>query len=312
MKQQYLLRLATLAAIFTTMVPLSQAQVTPPPPAANDTLFPKSENAPEHIIRNADSVGGAPSNAQQVVPAMYVNKYTPGQFVREFVPYVKSPLRWNVGKWAIFAGVGAATVSVMQFDEQIRQWSVKQKPHYGDRVEYKVGEQWGGFFFIPITSVLLYSHGWIADNHKTKKLGFEIAQAAAYSEIISFTAKNIFNRARPFLNRGPFQWDPLSGDKVFNSPHNSFPAGHVNAAMALSVVLARNTHSPLLKILSFTPTVLTAAERVLNDVHWTSDVFIGAALGYATATWVCNYHEHKEMGLQVSSVYPLGVKYVFK
>jgi hypothetical protein len=46
-----------------------------------------------------------------------------------------------------------------------------------------------------------------------------------------------------------------------------------------------------LKILAYVPAALSVIGRVYLDKHWTSDVFLGGAIGYLTATWVVDQHE---------------------
>lgn len=63
-----------------------------------------------------------------------------------------------------------------------------------------------------------------------------MAQAMIYSEVISFTSKTIIGRSRPFNGDGPNVFKPFS---LFKSPYNSFPAGHADAAMAISTSLQK-------------------------------------------------------------------------
>jgi membrane-associated phospholipid phosphatase len=94
---------------------------------------------------------------------------------------------------------------------------------------------------------------------------------------------------------------------LFKSPYNSFPAGHADAAMAISTVLAKNTDSYILKVVAYIPAALCLVQRVYSDNHWSSDVVISSALGYFVANWVVNLHDQKESRVSVTSLYPLGL-----
>jgi len=166
------------------------------------------------------------------------------------------------------------------------------------------GGQWGGFFVGPISCVVLYTIGSLANSNKTKKIGFEIGQAMLYSEVISFTSKTIIGRSRPFRGAGPNVFKPFS---FLKSTLNSFPAGHADAAMAFSTVLAKNTDSYVLKVVAYIPAALCLVQRVYSDNHWSSDVVISSALGYFVGNWVVNLHDRKESIVQVTSLYPLGL-----
>ena len=43
------------------------------------------------------------------------------------------------------------------------------------------------------------------------------------------------------------------------------------------------------------PAFLTGISRIYHDKHWSSDVFLGAAIGYFTARFVNNLHDNLEV-----------------
>ncbi len=242
--------------------------------------------------------------AQDSLPAPEKNKYNLSELFHESGLLIKQPGKWKGCDWIKLGSVGVITFSLMQVDENVRRFALDH-PKYAKSIPMEVGNQWGGFYFIPVTALALYAFGSLAHHHGTKKLGFEIAQAALYSEAISFVSKGLIGRSRPFLNEGAFDYKPFT---FFDGPQNSFPAGHVDAAVALSTVLSKNAHSGFLKVIAYIPAGLTIAARVYQDSHWTSDVFVGGVIGYAVGSWVVNLHEKKESRIQVSSVYPVSVK----
>ena len=233
------------------------------------------------------------------------NKYNLSEFGHETVIFIKTPAHWDGYDWLKLGIAGGGTFLFYKFDERIRERSYLAHPKFQNNIPMVIGGQWGGFFVGPILCVSLYSIGSLANSNKTQKIGFEIGQAMLYSEAISFTTKTIIGRARPFVGDGPSYFRPFS---FLKSVYNSFPAGHADAAMALSTVLAKNTDSYVLKIAAYIPAALCIVQRVYSDNHWSSDVFISSALGYFVGNWVVNLHDHKESRVQVSSLYPLGLK----
>jgi membrane-associated phospholipid phosphatase len=234
------------------------------------------------------------------------NKYNFSEFIHETPDFIKAPAYWNAGDWIKLGIVSGGTFLVYQFDQQIRDQALeihRIHPTYRKSTVITVGDEWGGFFFGPALSVALYTTGCLVKSNKTKKIGFEIAQAMLYSEVISFTSKVIIGRSRPFTGRGRNFFKPFT----VNSPSNSFPAGHIAAAFALSSVLEKNTNSTILKVAAYIPASLTVISRVYSDSHWASDVFIGSALGYFVGTWVVNNHESKDSPVKISSIYPLYI-----
>ncbi len=236
------------------------------------------------------------------------NKYNLSQLGHESVALLKAPASWDGYDWLKLGIVGGGAFAFYKYDVRIRneqQESYKLHPSYQNNITMQIGGQWGGFFVGPILCVALYTTGSLAKSTKTKKIGFEIGEAMLFSEAISFTSKTIIGRSRPFNNLGPDYFRPFS---LFKSPYNSFPAGHTDAAMAISTVLAKNTDSYILKVVAYIPAALCLVQRVYSDNHWSSDVFVGAALGYFVGNWVVNTHNNKESRVQVTSLYPLGLK----
>ena len=243
-------------------------------------------------------------NAQDTLQGKKFTDYNFFRFTHETGLFFVQPVKWKGADWIRFSVIAILTVSIIQVDEDVRKLAL-DNPKYVNTVPMEIGNQWGGFFLVPISAVALLTHGTLSDNHTTKKLGFEIAQAALYSETISFISKGCIGRSRPFTNRGSNDYKPFT---FFDSPQNSFPAGHVDAAFALSTVLAKNTDSGWLKVASYIPAGLTVVSRIYQDEHWASDVFLGGAIGYFVGNWVVNLHDQKESTIELTSVFPLQIK----
>jgi len=242
--------------------------------------------------------------AQDSIRRQEQNKYNFSQLVNEAGLLVIRPIKWNGCDWIKFGVVGVTTVALMQEDKKIRDFS-QNNQKYPMNFLMEVGNQYGGFFFGPLLCVSLYTIGSVSKSNKTKKIGFEIAQGMLYSEGISFISKGIIGRARPSVSQSAFEFHPFT---FFKSPYNSFPAGHIDAAFALSTVLSRNTNCGFLKVIAYLPAALTVVSRIYQDYHWASDVFIGAAIGYSVGNWVVNLHEKKDSRVQLTSLYPLTFK----
>jgi membrane-associated phospholipid phosphatase len=242
--------------------------------------------------------------AQDSLKIQEMNKYNLSEFVHEAGLLVIRPIKWNGYDWIKFGAVGVITVAIMQEDQKISTFALNN-PKYSKSTIMEVGNQYGGFFFGPILCVSLYTIGSMAKNHKTKKIGFEMAQGLLYSEGISFISKGIIGRARPSASPSAFDYQPFT---FFKSPYNSFPAGHIDAAFALSTILSKNTDCVFLKVIAYIPATLTVVSRIYQNYHWTSDVFIGAVIGTSVGNWVVNLHDKKESRIQLTSFYPLAFK----
>jgi hypothetical protein len=237
-------------------------------------------------------------------PLFSQNKYNFVQFRDETVDFIKQPAKWEGNDWLKLGLVGAGTFLVMQADQPIRDALMKDQSYYKSfPVEF--GKLWGETYSTAIVAGVFGLHGILADDKATKKIGFEIVQAALYSGGITSVLKFAFGRARPFMMKGSADYQPFT---LLDDGFHSFPSGHSTLAFALSTILSRNVQSNTLKALAYLPAVLTAFSRVYQDYHWTSDCLFSAVIGYVVATWIVDIHDPKESPVQVSSVYPLTIR----
>ena len=237
-------------------------------------------------------------------PLFSQNRYNFAQFRDETVDFIKQPVKWEGNDWLKLGLIGAGTILVMQADQPIRDALMKDQSYYKS-VPVEFGKLWGETYSTAIVAGAFGLHGILADDKTTKKVGFEIIQAALYSGGITSVLKFAFGRARPFMNKGSADYQPFT---LLDDGFHSFPSGHSTLAFALSTVLSRNAQSSALKVLAYLPAALTAFSRVYQDYHWTSDCLLSAVVGFVVATWVVDIHDQKESPVQVSSIYPLTIR----
>ena len=237
-------------------------------------------------------------------------KYTFYQFGNETVDFIKQPLKWDGVDWLKLGLVGAGTVLIMgNVDQPIRTDVMKDQRYYYS-APVVAGRLWGEIYspVVLFTGFGLYSV--LNNDIGARKIAYEIGQASLYAGALSFVLKLAIGRSRPYMNQGNAVFRPFSS--IFNQDNKSMPSGHSTVAFILSTVLSRNVKSPVLKVLAYLPAVMTMASRVYQDMHWTSDTFAGAALGYFVATWVVDQHENNNKSIvEVSSIYPLSISITF-
>ena len=256
------------------------------------------------VIFEFSSYGTAGLFAQDSVlrDSVERNKYNLAQFGNELWSFIKQPARWEGSDWLKIGVLGAGTLLVMQADQPIRD-AVLRDQRYLKSVPIEVGSAWGEIY----TPVLLFGgfaiHSWITDDVGTKKIAFEIAEASLFAGGFNYLLKTAIGRSRPYINEGSQSYHPFVG--IFTLGDQSLPGGHNVLAFLLSTVLSRNVKPVWLKGIMYVPAALTFVTRVYQDRHWTSDNFLGAAVGYFVATWVVDQHEQEGSRIQISSVFPL-------
>lgn len=240
-------------------------------------------------------------------PLVAQQKYNFAQFGKETWHYIKQPTRWDGSDWLKVGLLGAGTFLAIQADQTVRDAALRN-PRYSMSVPMEAGRMWGELY----APVALFGgfaiHSMLADDMGSRKIAYEIGQASLYAAMTTYLLKLAIGRARPYMEEGSTSFRPFSS--LFSQDRHSLPGGHITAAVVLSTVLSRNAGPAWLKGLAYLPAVLTFISRVYQDQHWTSDEFLGAAIGYFVATWVVDLHEQEENRIQMSSLYPLTVRVI--
>lgn len=125
-------------------------------------------------------------------------------------------------------------------------------------------------------AALTYTVGRVTDRPRAEHLGMDLIEATALSEGIVQGAKQTIRRERPMQKSG-----------VLPSSGYSMPSGHATVTFAAATVLQQH-----LGYKAGLPTYLIASyvamSRLHDNVHYASDVVIGAATGIIigrTVTW---------------------------
>lgn len=122
-------------------------------------------------------------------------------------------------------------------------------------------------------AVGLYAAGWLGAGEGCRALGRESMESFLWAGTATSLLKGVSGRDRPYENEGAFDFRLFRGD-------TSWPSGHTASAFSVATVLARRAHQRRWKVLAYALAASVAIERVLEDVHWTSDVASGALIGY--------------------------------
>ena len=196
------------------------------------------------------------------------------------------PFHWNKKEWIAFGGVVAGGATLYIFDDQIRNFFQSHQTAGLNRVaKYGLEPIGSGMYSFPFVAGF-YFYGVATHNLKMRRVAMAATQAVIISGVTVELIKNIAGRVRPF------QADPANprlwmGPNAFK--YNSFPSGHTIVAFSLATVFASAYHDkPWVGILAYGLATGVGLSRIYNDKHWSSDVLIGAALGFAVGK--VSYH----------------------
>ena len=191
--------------------------------------------------------------------------------------------------------VGGSVVALSFLaDQSIADFSQLHQNETADKV-FGIDKYYGSVYTIA-GSGALYLTGFLSGSQKVKDMGLHTAQALLYTGILTIVTKELFGRARPYTDLGPYHFSPFS----FTEKRRSFFSGHTSTAFAFSTVMAGEIDNIFWQIFWYGAAVLTAGARIYHNNHWFSDVMAGALVGYAVGRFVVTYHSDTAIGASVS------------
>lgn len=220
----------------------------------------------------------------------------------DFKQQALSPLDVNNRKaWLTGAALVGTTIGISFLDKPIQQWAAglrRRNPTLGSYS--KTVSDVGGAYEVA-TFAGIAGYGLIFKNPKLRTTTALATQAYITSTFWSTLFKTLSGRLRPHdleegspMNistfHGPFYALPYGGN-------SAFPSGHATLAFAAARVYAMEYKNvPAVPIIAYSMASLISFSRVIENRHWSTDIFAGALLGYACGTQVVNnYHRYARL-----------------
>ncbi len=246
---------------------------TPPPPAG--------DKSPPDIDQD------------EIVSVNYVKR-----LFQDTGTILTSPLNWDMQDWLIFAGVGAATGGLMFADKPINNFL--QAHHTQSLTNIANAFQTYEVIFPAVVLAGMAGTGYAFDRPKLVAAAADALEASLISVgVIAVPMKFFIGRARPDRNLGPSYYTPFYLG-------SSLPSFTSTNAFAVASVLSEHFPNPAFSILAYGLATAAGLSRMYLDKHWTSDVFLGAAIGTLVGKAVVKLNEQRREKSKVSVLPLLG------
>jgi len=254
---------------------------------------------------------GQQSNLTQTFPQY---SYKPNkEYYKSYWTAIKKtatgPARWGKKEWIGFGGVVIGGTVLYIYDGQIRNFFQSHRTPGLDNVSKYGFEPWGkGLYTLPLLGGF-YLYGLSANNTKARQVAMAGTQAFIMGGISVEVLKVLFGRHRPYQDIPP---DHKAWTGPFGSiSYNSMPSGHTTVAFSVATVFASvYKDKPWVGVISYGIATGVALSRLNDDKHWASDVFIGAALGFAVGKTVYHIMEgHTNLTLGISDTGGVALAY---
>lgn len=209
-------------------------------------------------------------------------------FGRDLWMTVSSPLWMSGDDWLLTAGILGVGVLLYSVDEDVTRAALRNQdePVFDQVVEV-------GTFFEPLglmgnTNVWLAAGAvgsYFAGFDRPKRIFTELLYSQWIAGLLRAGTNRIVGRARPRRELGARHFEFNNG--------TSFPSGHASTIFQVATVLAEHADWLPASILLYGMAGTVAWQRVADEQHWASDVWLGAASGWAIAKLVVRLHEEE-------------------
>ncbi|MEO0155290.1 MAG: phosphatase PAP2 family protein [candidate division WOR-3 bacterium] len=168
-------------------------------------------------------------------------------------------------------------VSILYFDEPVQKAFQNHQNPYNDHF-FKTVNYAGDGLFVSSALVLFGAYGYVKRDTAIINLSKAGILGFATSGISTVALKVLFGRARPYLNKGPYEFSPFN----LKDDYNSLPSGHTAVAFSVAGVVWRRVDNKFIRFSSLTLATSVGLARIYLNRHWLSDVILGAGLGFTT------------------------------
>ena len=192
------------------------------------------------------------------------------------------PIRFDEQDWYLTGGIVAGAGLLAGLDQTLREEMLQIQGTDGDNIA-EIGNSFGEKLPGLAITGSLYTVGLVFNWPKIRVMGRHVGQSLLYSALVTTLLKGLIGRHRPFLNDGAFSF---KGPFQTNDAFLSHPSGHTTVTFAIASSLAADIDNPWATAGLYSLASLTALSRMYSDRHWSSDVFVAAAIataiGYGT------------------------------
>jgi len=246
-----------------------------PPDGAVETLDTEEPNIPAANTPGVPAASDDPQNPTETDGEGRVRRGAE-RILRDQKELYRAPFERSNLKWDVFvlAGTGALLATDRHTERHLPGGNVDI---YGNVSNISLGGT-------AATLSLLWGYGMKTHNEHLKELGSLEIEALVNSFLIYTPMQFVAGRQRPGEGNG-------YGD--FWRHHNvntSFPAGHPMFTITMASVVAHEYPKPWVEALAYGASAAVMGGRLLGRDHWSSDVFVGAALGYFIGSRIFHLH----------------------
>jgi membrane-associated phospholipid phosphatase len=209
-------------------------------------------------------------------------------FLDDGLTLVKAPFNFSSTDWLKTGAFVIATGLAFSLDPKIKSSVNNNQSPTMDNIT-GFGEKYGSISYAGVFAGGMYLTGKILGDQEISTTGRMLVESVLYSGLAVSVIKYTVGRARPYANEGSTDFF----DHTFTEENVSFPSGHTAIAFSVSTILARRINNTYATIALYGLAGFTGYQRIYDNKHWFSDVFVGAAIGYFIGSSIADSEENR-------------------
>lgn len=208
---------------------------------------------------------------------------------------LSQPLHYDWKDWTVIAGIAVASTLAFVYDDEIYGFVDKTFANSKSNAISQYTDIYGEELFIVPSIAVTYAVSAINKDCRLRNVSLATLQSFIFAEVASAGIKVLTCRERPQIQSpNPV---PESSSHEWQGPFatfesTSFVSGHSMRAFALATTVAGfYPDKKWVGTVSYSLATITSLGRVISKEHWTSDVIVGAVLGYFIGRGVVLFNE---------------------
>ncbi len=201
-----------------------------------------------------------------------------------------APAAWSMKDWKTAAGILSLAGFAYHYDDEIAYTVQTVKTQTSNRIGMYAEPFGNKKILVPMLSAM-YIGGIFRQSPHLQKTALTAMESFLITNMITAILKRTTGRIRPYCKLGHEMWTGASAEGY----RQSFPSGHTAYAFSVATVFATEfSDVPLVPWISYGVAGLVGLSRMNSNVHWSSDVLCGAALGYFIGKAVTRFNRDKQ------------------
>jgi membrane-associated phospholipid phosphatase len=214
-------------------------------------------------------------------------------YVTDTESILTAPARWDGSSWLKASLITVVAAGLYTQDDKIHTWVQDRK----NATTSHLADDAKDLYLLSFPALAgLGAYGYLAPDTKAKTTFLLSAESFVITGVFVQVLKHTTGRHRPYTGDAHDTW---SSGYTSVGAYQSFPSGDASTAFSLATVVASEYDNMIVPPLAYGTAALIALERVHNNAHWPSDVFVASVIGYFTGkTVVASHAENSSLSFE--------------